>query len=108
MASKEIAKLIADLEQQVSQKSTTQEITCSLSSEDVIRLEAMADVFEMDAKELVASLLHTVLLEAEASMPYRPGTKVIRVEDGDPIYEDVGPTPRYLAAKRKLEMSGAA
>jgi len=25
------------------------------------------------------------------------------VEDDEPIYEDVGPTPRYLAAKRKHE-----
>ncbi|MGB0733875.1 MAG: hypothetical protein ACPGPF_08910, partial [Pontibacterium sp.] len=69
---------------------------------------AMANVFDMEPQALVSSLLHTVLLEAEASMPYRAGTKVIRVEDGDPIYEDVGPTPRYLAAKRKLEQANAA
>ena len=30
-------------------------------------------------------------------MPYVPGKKVISTdEQGDPVYEDVGPTPRFM------------
>ncbi len=35
-------------------------------------------------------------------MPYVPGTTVIRVEDGDEVYEDVGPLPRYLNTQKQL------
>ena len=35
-------------------------------------------------------------------MPYIQGSKVIRIEDGEEIYEDAGPMPRYLAAQKAL------
>ena len=52
--------------------------------------------------QLAAELLHTVLLEVEEKMPYKPGTKIIRMEEGDPVYEDIGPMPRYIAIKHRL------
>jgi hypothetical protein len=35
-------------------------------------------------------------------MPYMAGQKVISTdEQGDPVYEDVGPTPRFIELARK-------
>ena len=103
MANLHVSRLLEELETKAHHKSRLSEVSFPISDDDLIRLQALADVFDMEQSELITALLHTVLQEVEASMPYRQGSKVIRVEDGDPVYEDVGPTPRYLAAKRKLE-----
>ncbi|MGE8419918.1 MAG: pilin assembly protein, partial [Pseudomonas sp.] len=40
--------------------------------------------------------------ELEASFPYIQGQQVIATdEEGDPLYEDIGPTPRFLALSRR-------
>lgn len=44
-----------------------------------------------------------ILRQIEARIPYKPGPKVIRVEDDEPIYEDIGDMPRYLEIKRGIE-----
>ena len=42
------------------------------------------------------------LEELEASLPYVKGSKVVATdEQGDPLYEDIGPTPRFLALSRR-------
>jgi len=44
----------------------------------------------------------TWLDELEAAMPYIPGERVIREDDhGHPVYEDTGPTPRFLELARQ-------
>ena len=46
--------------------------------------------------ELISELLTAALDDLEKAMPYIPGTEVVSEdEDGNPIYEDVGPTPRF-------------
>jgi len=76
--------------------------TLELSEADIIKLDAFAETFQLDRNEVAASLLHLALREAEAKMPYIPGPRVIRMEEGEEIYEDTGPTPRYIAAQQKL------
>jgi hypothetical protein len=51
------------------------------------------------------------LRELAAAMPYVAGKRVISTdEQGDPVYEDVGPTPRFLELarmhRRGLEVAG--
>ena len=54
-----------------------------------------------DVETLARELLQAALLEVEEAMPYVPGQKVIGEDEfGDPIYEDVGPTPRFLELAR--------
>ena len=56
----------------------------------------------MDAERVITDLLSASLDELEASMPYVAGERVIREDDhGDPIYEDTGPTPRFLELARE-------
>jgi hypothetical protein len=74
-----------------------------LNRVDLIKVEALAEAYKLPASDLLANLINTTLLEIEEQMPYVAGDKVIRIEEGDPIYEDVGRAPEYLAAKARLQ-----
>ena len=53
-------------------------------------------------EQLVTELLGKALKELVAAMPYVAGKRVISTdEQGDPVYEDVGPTPRFMALARR-------
>jgi hypothetical protein len=86
-----------------------------LPVDDAARLAALADMFPGRAPEqLITELLGAALKEIAAAMPYVAGKRVISTdEQGDPVYEDVGPTPRFMALarehRRRLEdRSGSA
>jgi hypothetical protein len=62
------------------------------------------------AEQLISELLTTALKELAAAMPYVAGRRIISTdEQGDPVYEDVGPTPRFMELarhhRRALEQS---
>ena len=82
---------------------TTHEYPVRLSLDDAARLQALADLFPgRTTEQLITDLLGTALHEIAAAMPYVPGTKVISTDDqGDPVYEDVGQTPRFAELTRK-------
>lgn len=83
-----------------------------LSVDDASRLHALAELFPGNSLEdIVTDLVHAGLDEVAASMPYEPGPKVISRDDqGDPVYEDAGLTPRFIELTRKYRKSlaGAA
>ncbi len=70
--------------------------------EDALKLEALAELYKLPREVVTSELIHRALIAIEEEMPYVQGSKVIRVEDGDNIYEDIGPMPDYLAAIEKL------
>lgn len=76
-------------------------VPISLTRSDKARLQALADVYEQPLENLMADLLHAALDEAECSIPYVPGEQVIRMEDGDPCYNDAGKMPDYIKARRQ-------
>jgi hypothetical protein len=52
--------------------------------------------------EIVVDLLSAALEELEEAFPYIQGTRVIAEDEfGDPVYEDIGPTPRFSELTRK-------
>jgi hypothetical protein len=54
--------------------------------------------------ELVSDLMHVGLDEIAAAMPYVAGPKIISRDDhGDPSYEDVGLTPRFVELTRRFK-----
>jgi hypothetical protein len=83
-----------------------------LPLDDAARLAALAEMFPGRTREqLITELLGQALKELVAAMPYVPGTRVISTdEQGDPVYEDAGPTPRFMALSRNhyaaLELAG--
>jgi hypothetical protein len=74
-----------------------------LPLDDAARLAALAEMFPgRSTEQLVAELLGKALKELVAAMPYVAGERVISTdEQGDPVYEDVGPTPRFMALARR-------
>jgi hypothetical protein len=76
-----------------------------LPLEDAARLHALAELFPgQTIEEIVTDLLGAGLDEIAAAIPYEPGPKVISRDDqGDPVYEDIGLTPRFVELTRKYK-----
>jgi hypothetical protein len=74
-----------------------------LDVESAARLAALTEMYHKHhSEELLGELIGAALEELEASLPYVKGNRVVALdEQGDPLYEDVGPTPRFLALSRK-------
>ena len=98
-----IKKMLDDWEQRSTHVKEQVSTKIVLNRVDLIKVEALAEAYKLPASDLLANLINTVLLEIEEQMPYVAGDKVIRIEEGDPIYEDVGRTPEYLASKARLQ-----
>ncbi|WP_188745632.1 hypothetical protein [Marinobacterium zhoushanense] len=107
MPERHINSLLTELETRSRRVANERAVSLKIDHEDLVRLKALAEVYGLSVDEVTACLLHQVLVEVEEKMPYRAGTRVIRVEDDEPVYEDVGPTPRYLEAKRRFEQECA-
>ncbi len=92
---------------------TAREYAIRLGLDDAARLHALAELFPgQPLEEILSDLLRAALEEIAAAMPYERGSKVISRDDhGDPVYEDVGLTPRFVELSRKfkkeLQASGA-
>jgi hypothetical protein len=84
---------------------TAKEYAVRLPLDDAARLEALAELFPgTSIEEIVTDLLGAGLDEIAAAMPYEKGPKVISRDDqGDPVYEDVGLTPRFVELTRKYK-----
>lgn len=83
-----------------------------LPLDEAAQLAALTEMFPgRSSEQLITELLGAALKELAAAMPYVAGKRVISTDDqGDPIYEDVGPTPRFMALtrahRRSLEADG--
>lgn len=66
------------------------------------KIAALSEMYQQTENEILNDLLNAALLEVESSMPYVQGRTVIGEDEcGDPIFEDVGPTPRFIELSRK-------
>ena len=74
-----------------------------LDTEAAAKVHALAEMYPgASTQDILQDLIEAALTELEAAMPYLPGPKVIAEDDhGDPVYEDAGPTPRFLELTRK-------
>ena len=74
-----------------------------LSVHDAARIAALVEMFPHKPEgEIIAELLALALDQLEAALPYEQGNRVIAEDEmGDPVYEDVGLTPRFLALSKK-------
>ena len=82
---------------------TVREYRVRLPLRDAARIAALAEMYPIRSEtEIISELLSAALDELEQAMPYVAGSQVIAEDDqGDPIYEDVGPTPRFIALTEK-------
>jgi hypothetical protein len=84
---------------------SAKEYAVRLPVDDAARLQALAELFPgRQIEEIITDLLHAGLDEIAAAMPYERGPKVIsRDEQGDPLYEDIGLTPRFVELTRRFK-----
>ena len=74
-----------------------------LPVEDAAKIRALAEMYpRRSVEEIITDLLSAALVELESGLPYKRGDRVVALdEEGDPLYEDVGPTPRFLGLIKK-------
>jgi hypothetical protein len=82
-----------------------EEYVVRLSLDDASRLHALVALFPgRQMGEIITDLLHAGLDEITAAMPYERGPRVISRDDqDDPVYEDIGLTPRFAELTRQFK-----
>lgn len=80
-----------------------QRLTVEIDAHTRARLDALAELFPQQSQEqLVSDLLRAAVDEFERSLPYVPGDNVVEHdEEGNPVYEDAGLTPRFQELTRR-------
>ena len=98
-----VSDLITEWNRKARGRLTDQRYSVCLPMEDAAKIEALHEMYPKKTREaLITELLGAALDELEASMPYVRGTRIVtRDEENDPIYEDAGPTPKFLALAQK-------
>lgn len=99
-----IAELIQRWSQEESARTLVRAYTVHLPLRDAARIEALHLMYPSRSdSELMADLIRSALDELEVAMPYVPGDRIIAEDDyGDPIYEDLGPTPRFYSLAHEI------
>ena len=82
---------------------TDEHYAIKLPLNDAARLHALVDMYPQQSIEhIISNLLTSALDEVESSLPYVRGENIVALDElGDPLYEDIGPTPRYLSLTQK-------
>ncbi|MCJ8168889.1 pilin assembly protein [Atopomonas sediminilitoris] len=98
-----IRELVEQWEAHDKGRLTRREYAIPLTLEDAARLAALGEMYpKRQLQDLLGDLVSAALDELEGSFPYVQGSKVVATDElGDPLYEDIGQTPRYLALSRK-------
>ncbi|MEG5266708.1 pilin assembly protein [Pseudomonas sp. JDS28PS106] len=98
-----IRELAQHWERHSSGRLTKTRYAIHLDLESAARLSALCEMYpKHHPEELLGELIGAALEELEASFPYVKGQRVIATdEEGDPLYEDAGATPRFLALSKR-------
>ncbi len=98
-----ISELVSEWEKSATGRMSSKHYDIPLDVESAARLAALAEMYpKRSTEELLGELVSAALEAIETSLPYVRGNQVIATdEQGDPVYEDVGPTPRFLELSRK-------
>lgn len=99
-----IAELIQRWNKIAHARTAARAYTVHLPLRDAARVEALHMMYpNRSDSQLMADLIRAALDELEVAMPYVPGKRVIAEDDyGDPIYEDLGPTPRFYSLSHEI------
>ena len=98
-----IQQLLQQWDKQTEGYQDLKEHTLRLPRYELAKIYALKDMYPGKKEdELISDLLITALHALEETFPYIPGDRVVAEDDnGDPLYEDIGLTPRFLALTRK-------
>jgi hypothetical protein len=96
-------QLLKQWEQRAGEHRELRDYTLRLPRYELAKIRALQEMYPgREEGDLLSDLLVAALHELEAAFPYVQGDRVVAEdENGDPIYEDIGPTPRFIALTRK-------
>lgn len=99
-----IAELIQRWNEEAHTRTAARTYVVRLPLRDAARVEALHLMYpNRSDSQLLADLIRAALDELEVAMPYVPGNRVIAEDDyGDPIYEDLGPTPQFYSLSHEI------
>lgn len=92
-----IRDLLKEWEDTAASPRTAHEYKLRLPIYEAAKVAALAEMYPGRTEEqIITDLLTAALNELQASFPYIKGDDVVAWdEEGDPIYEDAGVTPRF-------------
>lgn len=92
-----IKELLQAWEGDASQPLTADEYRLRLPIYEAAKIHALAELYPgRTPEQLMTDLLSAALDELQAHFPYVKGDRIVaQDEQGDPIYEDTGPGPRF-------------
>ncbi|MDH1264290.1 MULTISPECIES: pilin assembly protein [unclassified Pseudomonas] len=98
-----IRELVRHWEQNAKGRLSMSPYHIHLDLEAAARLAALSEMYpKRRPEDIIGELIGAALEELETSLPYVKGSQVVATdEEGHPLYEDIGPTPRFLALSRK-------
>ena len=82
--------MLSNWENKAHEASELAEITLTIRKQDLVKIKAFVEAYELDESVITEGLIHTAINEAETAMPYVKGSEVIRVEEGEEIFTDAG------------------
>ena len=99
----DIKELLQNWEKSAGITLAPHEYRVRLPLHDAARVAALAEMYPLKTETDIITELLTVALDlVQASFPYEQGSRVIAEDElGDPIFEDVGRTPRFLVLSKK-------
>jgi hypothetical protein len=82
---------------------TEKEYPIRLTLKDAAKVAALAEMYpSRTVEQILSDLVGAALNELEYTLPYVQGDRISALDErGDPIYEDVGPTSRFVELTRK-------
>ena len=98
-----ITALVQDWEKNAKARLTQKEYKLRLQLEDAARIAALTEMYPLRSQEdIIGELISAALDELETSLPYVAGPRIVAQDEmGDPLYEDIGPTPRFIDLSKK-------
>ena len=102
-----IRDLIEEWEKSASEERAPHKYTIKLPISVAARIRALVEMYPgRSESEIIVDLLATALDEFLEVLPYVQGKTIIRKDDfGEPVYEDVGLTPRFIELIHKYTQS---
>ena len=99
-----IAELIQRWHGEAHTRTAARTYIVRLPLRDAARIEALRVMYpNRSDSQIMADLIRAGLDELEVAMPYVPGKRIIAEDDyGDPIYEDLGPTPQFYSLSHEI------
>jgi len=82
--------MLSNWENKAHEASELAKITLTIRKQDLVKIKAFVEAYELDESVITEGLIHTAINEAETAMPYVKGSEVIRVEEGEEIFTDAG------------------